>query len=183
MDDPPNSAAYMDALVVWAKSYNLIDDEWCRVWLSRTLWYSELFGASNPEAEPQIVLAYEFDGPPRIEPPELPELKWNPFEIPRQLMTRRYNDYLDKVEDTYRRVGYRSTLERRESAHIWWLAGYQVCGWSKNAVAGAVSVDRAAVIRAIQRLARLISLTLRATAANDQSWTPKKIQSALPPVT
>ena len=82
-------------------------------------------------------------------------------------MESRYKEYLDRVENTWRMAGYAPAPERREPAYIWWLAGYQVCGWSKNAIAEAVTKDRAGVIRAIQKLAGEIGLTLRPAVAND----------------
>jgi hypothetical protein len=96
-------------------------------------------------------------------------------------MERRYHEYLNTVECAYRQAGYRPTPERREAAHLWWLAGYQVCGWSKNGIAEAVSYDRAAVIRAITKLAGEIGLTLRAARANNPSWTTEKSAPLWPP--
>jgi hypothetical protein len=63
--------------------------------------------------------------------------------------------------------------------HFFWLAGYQCCGWSKNAIAEAIRINRAAVVRAIPKLANQIGLPLRPNATNDRNWTPAKIRAAL----
>lgn len=63
--------------------------------------------------------------------------------------------------------------------HFYWLAGHQVCGWSKNSVAGAVGIDQAAVSRDIRKLAKQIGLALRPAANNDRHWTVEKIRAAL----
>jgi hypothetical protein len=127
---------------------------------------------------------YEFEGPPLVKPPPLPDLTWNPFESPRAVMEHRYKEYLNQVESVYIKAGYERTAERREITHCAWLAGYQVCRWSKSAIAdhGAAStksVDRAAVIRAITLLAKHIGLTLRPAEANDRKQTREIIEKKL----
>jgi hypothetical protein len=127
--------------------------------------------------DPQIIFGDDGDSAP----PLLPELTWDPFVVRREMMENRYREYLDRVQDAYRSAGCRPTRKLRQPAHVWWLAGYQVCGWSKNAIAEAASQNRAGVVRAINDLAREIGLRLRATAKNDPAWTVKKICAALNP--
>ncbi|MGH7813358.1 MAG: hypothetical protein ACREQI_05075 [Candidatus Binataceae bacterium] len=79
----------------------------------------------------------------------------------------------------YKAAGYRATPERRQADHLWWLAGYRCCGWTKNRIASAARKDHSPVIRAIKHLAAEIGLTLRPTAANDGRWTSAKIRAAL----
>jgi hypothetical protein len=176
-DDPSEDAVRDEAcrrmLKTWAK-YNL-KDEWCRVWVPSKLRAIRSIVAGEVIERPA--------GLPQVEPPPLPDLTWDPTECTAEVMVRRYREYLAAVKDTYHRAGYKRTPERREAAHVWWLAGYQVCGWSERAIAKALDIDRAAVLRAIKKLAVEIDLTLRAPTRNDRSWTPEKIRKALPPVT
>jgi hypothetical protein len=158
----------------WAKRHNLTADQWCLTWLRDTLEHNRLYGAKT-----QVVLVFNFAGPPSVEPPPLPNLVWNPFELPREEMERRYREYLNRVEDNYLRAGYATSPERREPAHRWWLAGYQVCGWTKNRIALAVGHDPAAVNRAVKNMAGAIGLTPRSSNVSDRGWTVDKIRSAL----
>ena len=105
--------AYEEALITWATRYNLIK-KWCRTWLKQTLFASRLLFLSNPRAELEIDLGYEFHGPPSVEPLPLPDLAWNPFEVGRHVVEHRYQKYLDLVERTYCRAGFRFVPERRK---------------------------------------------------------------------
>jgi hypothetical protein len=68
-----------------------------------------------------------------------------------------------------------SSLER----HFEWLAGHQLCGWSKHAIARAAGVRRQAVLYALHGLAKQIGLELRPETANDRDWTGVKIRTCL----
>jgi hypothetical protein len=185
---------YFAALVAWAKRFNLIDDEWCRTWVRKTLELSH-YAALRPDGAsmadgPRLAIVYGFDGAPApIEQSPVPVLdpwnpvEWNPVEMSSHEWQRRAADrcmeYLARVENAYRQVGYAPIAERREIAHCEWLAGYQVCGWSKKRIHDAAKVDRAAVLRAIRELAESIGLTLRPETANDPSQTAEIIHEKL----
>jgi hypothetical protein len=113
---------YRAALDKWSSRYNL-RDRWCRKWVIQTLGMSHLMAGQHPDVEPQIGITYHFDGPPPVEPLQLPDLAWNPFESPREVMENRYRQYLDKVDEAFRQGGYRPTPTRREPRHFYWLAG------------------------------------------------------------
>jgi hypothetical protein len=167
---------FWSALSAWATRFNLAADKWCRTWLLRQLVDASIMG---PEV---LGGSYEIDdGRPPVKPPPVPDLTWNPLEVSRKTIERRLKRYLDEVENAWRLAGYAPSHERREPAHLWWLAGYQVCGWSKNGIAEAAGVDRSGVIRALEKLAKEIGLTLRPTDDNDRGWTAEKIRSALAP--
>jgi hypothetical protein len=87
--------------------------------------------------------------------------------------------HLDAVGARAEAEGLKRTPERREPKHFLWLGGYQVCGWSKTRIAEAIGLDRAAVVRAIENLAKGIGLTLRPANANDRSVTVEQIRARL----
>jgi hypothetical protein len=165
------------AFATWAERFNLTDG-WCCEWARKTVEFSHLVSLTHGDP-PRLIAVYQFDGPPSVEPPALPDLTWNPFELSRELMEHRYQEYLDRVSDTYRLAGYALTPERREAAHCWWLAGYQVCGWSQNGIHNVANIDRAAVARAIDGLAKFIGLNLRPARANDPRQTAENIRNRL----
>jgi hypothetical protein len=116
--------------------------------------------------------------PPEIRVP-LPNLEWFPWAQSRQEMRQRYEQYLGKVLKAYLDAGYTRPPERRQQAHSYWLAGYQVCGCSENRIAEAVPKDRAGVERAIKDLAKSIGLTPRPPRNNDRTQTVESIRAAL----
>jgi hypothetical protein len=65
--------------------------------------------------------------------------------------------------------------------HFQWLAGYQVCGWSENAIAGAAEIWPTSVSRDLHRLAKSVGLTMRPGAENDRRWTAERIRAVLVP--
>jgi hypothetical protein len=72
------------------------------------------------------------------------------------------------------------TYDGSAKRHFFWLAGYQVAGWSQIRIAEAARVDRAAVQRAIHHgLAEQTGLTLRPPKDHDLSWTIERIRAAL----
>jgi hypothetical protein len=170
---------YRAELVNWLQRYNLLDGEWCGTWLRQTLRNSHWTALCYPAEPPQVEIEYIFFGPPMVEGPTTSVLEWNPTESSRETMERRYSNYLNEVEAAYRQAGYGSSPERREPGHVCWLAGYQVCGWSRKRIAEALRVDRAAVVRGINKLAHDIVLTPREPGGHNSSQTVEIIRERL----
>src|SRR5262249_41360120 len=93
--------------------------------------------------------------------------------------------YCDEVEglSLVEYVPARRTLKKKRGGesdrHARWLAGYQVVGWSENAIAQAVGIRQPPVSRALHRLAKSIGLTMRPGTNNDRHWTPARIRTVL----
>jgi hypothetical protein len=100
-------------------------------------------------------------------------------EDARARLYRMVDQHLAHVEERTEREGFTRVPERRSMAHFHWVAGYQICGWSKNRIAGATGIDRTAVSRAIDRLAKEIGLNPRPATAIDRTWTADRIRAAL----
>jgi hypothetical protein len=110
-------------------------------------------------------------------------IPWQPErETKEQASARLYraiDRHLVAVEERVKAEGLKRTPERRSPEHFLWLAGYQVSGWSQNRIAEAVGVDGAAVVRAINTLAKTVGLTLRSPNGNDRTQTVERIRAAL----
>jgi hypothetical protein len=96
-------------------------------------------------------------------------------------------NYCDEIERASKTIPAQRAPAIRRSAsvdlHFHWLAGYQVCGWSKNAISSAEGINRTAVIRDLRRLATQIGLTLRPATNNDRSQDDEEIRAALDALT
>jgi hypothetical protein len=179
-----DAASYHAQLKQWGSKYH-VTDSWFQRCVQRTLEFYEETFKQHPDALPAIFYAFDRrDRLPTVQTPPLPDLTWNPIGARREKMERCYREYLDAVEKAYLEAGYEPSPPLRLPPHFAWLAGYQFCGWSKNAIAEASNttshpVTRTAVIKAIKSLAGEIELTLRDPAANNRAWTAKKIRGKL----
>lgn len=176
------------ALRQWGGPWHLTAD-WCFDWALEQLQLHNW----PPDAAASYALGATGIIPWATDPPELPKLA--PYSP--QLQTRAsylaavqkplqkaLTDYCAKIEQEFEAAGFKRTPQKRARAgspyqHFEWLAGYQVCGWSQRAMAEAIGIDRAAVLRAIHRLAKQIALTLRPAARNNRSWTSARIRAEL----
>jgi hypothetical protein len=172
------------ALKTWAASLQLGND-WCidrflskvYEWLPESPT-GERIGTLEIEPAPFKPLAFQ-----------LPSSAWDPTEKPasafktemRDRLKAALDQYCDQMRNAVLAAGYVRNSERRQREHFYWLAGYQVRGWSQSRIAEAAGVDQAAACRAINELAREIELTSRPKRGNDLSWTVERIRAALPP--
>jgi hypothetical protein len=186
------------ALDQWGKRWNLTN-RWCRDWAVVTLeeW------SRGEESEPlrwcdeinflplgSIDLArpdFKF----RFEP-------WFPEDEPWSKYSARLKKGLGEQLQKYRTKVNARTDSRGETIgpelreaerHSVWLAGFQVCGWSKRQITMAArpkgekrNGERTAGM-AINKLAELIGLSLRPAAMNDPKETEHSIRAALLSVT
>jgi hypothetical protein len=88
--------------------------------------------------------------------------------------------YCDAIEEDAANIGWKRNTDKRAWEHYRWFAGYQVCGWSQNAIAEATGKDRAGILRAIYAIKKDIDLTcFRPADEYDRNWTPAKIRTSL----
>lgn len=94
--------------------------------------------------------------------------------------TMRDIERIDGRKSPWVRVPERELPSRvvRDPRTFLWLAGYQVCRWSYNALAAAADVDRSQLKRQIRDLAKSIELPLR-QSENDLTQTAEIIRDAL----
>jgi hypothetical protein len=85
---------------------------------------------------------------------------------------------LDSVERAYRDAGFTPVPEKRQSEHFWWLAAYQILGFSYNGLAEALHLQRHTTELGVINLAKEIGLTLRDPASCHRT-TPDIIRKAL----
>jgi hypothetical protein len=97
-----------------------------------------------------------------VQPWEIAETTRTAFEKKaREEFERRLSDYCDQLEEKARSIGYVRTKELRNADHLRWLAGYQVCRFSRSAIADALDVRLNTIQYAINTFAKEIELTLR----------------------
>jgi hypothetical protein len=173
------------ALEAWIKRYNLTD-RWCRRWLWTTFWFYFAAAEMCPNVSGRLRILpfrYDFNDPLQIEVPPPPDPFSNSFPSESETIKQWRKRVADTALAAYRQEGCLPTPELRSPEHLSWLAGYQCCGWSQNAIADATGKDRAGVSRAIHRVAQQIKLTLRPVANNDRRCSAEKIRACLSPWT
>jgi hypothetical protein len=96
------------------------------------------------------------------------------------------NAYVDRNKQAALTAGARPTSAKRKLDHFYWLAGYQVLGWSAGKIAGgpspivgAETEKRRGVEQRIKELAQQIGLTLRASGDYDRNATHEIISATL----
>jgi len=160
----------------WCRRWRL-DEPWCRKYALDTLlawsvhkkrsrgWQFVSDGALEPTFETQNIRW------PQVGP-------WDPIRQTRQDFVREatayanvaIQGYCDKIQNDVSAAGLETVRRRREPVHFYWLAGYQVLGWSCNRIADAEDRDsRRTVEHAVAALADEIVLKLRAPKDSDRS--------------
>jgi hypothetical protein len=78
------------------------------------------------------------------------------------------------------RMAEAAPREFRNSYQFYWLAGYQVCGWSRKRIGDAMGLDSDRTVgQALENLGRFIGLTLRRHQDYDDAQTVEIIRQAL----
>ncbi len=186
---------YFQAVAKWAQRWHL-DTDWCRKYALVTLW-------SWRNADSQHWCFHD-DGvwEPKFETlkPRWPDIyPWDPVRqargeyVAEAMMAAKaaLESYCGRVEAEARVRGLKKTVNKRQQLHFYWLAGFQVRGWScqqifeahgkyrrRTAQAKDEHVERTVEI-AVEGLARMIGLTLRPVKDYDRSQTAGKIRRAL----
>jgi len=155
--------AYIEALRKWGEQYHVDGQEFRRFITGQILVHSHRLYLELGAL--QLVLAHDIGTLPPVELPPLPDQRWHPFEESREAWLRRYHRYTDAVEIAFRAAGLQPVPDLRSPDPIWWLARYQFCEWSENAIAKELKIDQGGVSRAINRLAWAVGLRFRRTEA------------------
>ena len=93
---------------------------------------------------------------------------------------KRLKTYREEVERRMRRMAEPAPREFRNSYQFYWLAGYQVCGWSRKRIGDAMGLDSDRTVgQALEQLANFIGLTLRRYQDYDDAQTVEIIRQAL----
>jgi hypothetical protein len=172
----PAAKLLLDALRQCGRRFNLTDN-----------WFFEWALGQLPDWGG--VYGYSLDAagiiPSKIEPPKLrgPLLQLETIASYEPAMHKEITDYCAEIRQRPEPAGLKRTPRKRATAgspyqHFFWLAGYQVCGWSQQTIAEADLVDRTAVLRAINGLAKQIGLRLRRGQKYDPRWTAVRIRAA-----
>jgi transcriptional regulator with XRE-family HTH domain len=160
----------------WAERWHL-EPDWCLDWALEQLRTWPLKKSRIYALDPIGILV-----PPLLLPAWFPQLQTR--ELYLRDVQKAAERYCDKVERLIKgppakRGPGNKRHAGRADRHFYWLAAYQVCGLSQNAIAEAEGIDQAAVNRAVHRLADSIELELRAPIEHNPSWTIERIQAAL----
>jgi hypothetical protein len=171
---PPSQEAFDLArtlLKLWGEQFQL-RDQWCLDWA----WAEKLAVWWAQERKQFGVIQSFWSGPPpvRADPLRVEASAWDVTgstrstfeELAREQFERTPGEYCEQLEAAARSAGYVRTKERRNPDHFRWLASYQVCRFSRSAIADAIGFHRQAVQYAIRGLAREIGLTLRPPTAS-----------------
>jgi hypothetical protein len=150
----------------WGEQFRL-HDPWCLNWT----WNTKLAVWWAKEQKLAAVLLGSWSGPMlphaevirvEIQPWDITESTRSTFEKQaREQFEGKLTGYCEELEERARSAGFIRTKELRNADHFRWLAGYQVCRFSRNAIADAVGVRRNAIQYAINGLAKEIELSLR----------------------
>jgi len=88
--------------------------------------------------------------------------------------------YCDRIEADTEEAGLGKARPKREVIHFYWLAGYQILGWSCKQIADADNKkSRRTVEEAVKELAASIGLNLRENQNYDSDQTDTAIRDAL----
>jgi hypothetical protein len=203
---PPSDKAVdlgRSLLKPWCESRGL-SDPWCLDWLLVhrlfVWWAGERrqvglvtgYWAGAPPLE-HIPFQLEFDGWDRTE-----KIRADFETEVRERFEAALSNYCDERESEAEAAGYIRTRERRNPEHFYWLAGYQVCGWSAGRIADALDEPgsrsyesdsppptneerpkRRGVERRIRELAETIGLTLRNSRDYADTQTGQSIRATL----
>ena len=176
---PPSDEAFALArplLKHWGEQFGL-RNQWCLDWA----WAEKLADWWAQERKQFGVVQSFWVGaaPIRAQPLRVEASSWDitgntrsSFEKQaREQFERTLGEYCDQLEAAAHTAGYVRTKERRNADHFRWLALYQVCRFSQNAIAQAVGFNRQAVQFSIRGLAKEIGLTLRSRTASRRAKT------------
>lgn len=113
---------------------------------------------------------------------------WDPLaETRKDFETRAKSDFQKKLAEYSHEIQSLassspyliSVPEKRSFDAFHWTAGYQICGWSLNKIAGAAGFERQSVETAVKQTAKLIELTLRPTREYEKGIEVEAIQKVL----
>jgi hypothetical protein len=168
---PGSLKAFERSLDEWGKRFNLTDS-WCIAWARNNVILMYKFG---PNTRPLSQISDPWTGITPIQTKPFLLDTWEPeFQTlsdykksSRQHFDKALKAYCDALEEKVRSAGYVLTPARRQSKHFRWLAGYQVCCFSIEAIARALGKKHPGGVRyAIHGLARDIDLSLRPATKN-----------------
>jgi hypothetical protein len=97
----------------------------------------------------------------------------------REAFEQELSRYLDMRAEEAKSANLKKTPEKRIADTYFWLAGYQVCGWSAAKIADAENRVRRAVEKQITALASEIGLTRRTNADYDRVLDSSQIHQQL----
>jgi hypothetical protein len=204
------SAAFQlawDSLEPWRERWRL-SEKWCLQWvLDRKvyLWaWPDQEGQRDPAIQgieqwwiklplERVPFRIEIDGWDTTE-----KIRADFETVARERFEENLRNYCEERENQAEAAGYVRTRERRYPEHFYWLAGYQVCGWSAGRIADALDEPgsgstesyfrppsneerpmRRGVERQIKELAETIGLNLRNLRDYDPDQTVESIRAAL----
>jgi len=176
---PPSAEAFALArplLKRWGEQFGL-RAQWCLDWA----WAEKLAVWWAQERKQLGVVQTVWSGTAPISAPPL-RVEVSPWDITestrssfekqaREQFESTLVEYCDQLEAAARSAGYVRTKERRNSDHFRWLAVYQVCRFSQEAIADAIGVHRQAVQSSISGLAKEIGLKPRSRTASRRAKT------------
>jgi hypothetical protein len=158
-------AALSGFVLEWASKWNLTD-EWCRLWAIDQMeakWRRAHGGGL-------IITSFKLTSSP-FDPEIFTTPGWDVTkETPADFRARvlmALDSYVKKSVQRAATIGY-SPIPEHQSSHFFWLAGFQILFWSRNAIAEAAGVERSAVIVAIRKLANFIGLNLRSNESTSK---------------
>jgi len=164
----------------WAQRYYL-NESWCRDWAITQIRLCHAWAHGQRLVITSVALMSE---------PFVPQplTGWDITSETQAEFRNRVQEYMHDTLERASKLGYKQVPDRRSLHHYVWLAGFQVCRWSRNAIAKAndqpnvpnvKGANHAAVSRAIKGLADFIGLKLRPDRGTDTKQTAEMIRSIL----
>jgi transcriptional regulator with XRE-family HTH domain len=170
----PGAEPLRRALRRWGRPWHLTD-LWCLDWaLEQLRTWPPRQPVVNPLDRGMVTIVPS--EPPIIIPAYRPQMQTRKQFL--DIAHKTLDAHCDAIDHLMEESNLKPTVSMRSAhQHFDWLAGYQFYGWSQRRIAIAEGVDRAAVVRAINNLAKTIALKRR--SQDDRDWTVERITAAL----
>lgn len=155
-------AELLEALLAWARPYNLHRDEWVMDYAIASL---QEFGRVSDEdsgAEPPR-LGWSIPFLSFTPPPRTPRLRtFRPDQETKREFLRRAGTYAEEVGEAAKAAGWEPGSSRPSvGAHLLWLARFQVAEETVSQITRRARASQRTVEQAIKQAAELIGLTRR----------------------